>query len=722
MRQSLVVTEAGFKTGLAPLGDSMVSNAQWLVLLDSSTVTTDTVDALLGRTDDINRAVDDRLAGTRLLISPERSLVGYQDQVARVNNGLSAFSIPTLALVVFVAGLVAAMSWSQRAAETDLLRRRGVSAHLIMTSSAIEAVIIAGFALVLGLGLAVAVASVMAKTSTFLHFDGGVELAMSATSRARRAAIGVGLLVAALQLAPSLGVYRWSERTLSRRAETRLGPPWWQRVYLDIAVIAAVGFFAWFVLRSDALRGDLLDDPVVILLPAALSVSAGLVVLRILPPVLERLSNVLERTKSTSLLLVVRRAARVPAALAAPLMLLVVTGALSVYTASLARTLDLQLLDQAYHQVGGANSVVGEDGGERSVFELVNGRPRVVRGGGGPPVDPSAYARVWGLDSATRLAQLPARAIGVGGGTIIPVELTAIDTSTFAGTAFWRDDYATQPLPVLLDRLDATPDGVLMHRQAMRANSLRVGDVVDVVVTVGDRGVDIPMVIVGAFDQFPTWSPANEFTPIVVSLNDLEARVGFSVARRVVFSRDGDAGSGVIDDLQTRADLNRVGVASTTRVESAAEIADRAQTRPERQGVFGLLTVSFALSSILTLAAFVFYAAFGFRQQLTEVGMLRAVGLRLRSLFVLVGCDLLLVALVGTGAAVLTGVGMARVVLPRLVGTPSGSAPVLLQETDWAATTAIAVALVLAFVLVTALVLAGLRRIRLFEAIKLGAS
>lgn len=723
MRESLVVTEAAFATGLAPLGDAVVSNAQWLVLLDSSTVTTDTVDGLLGRTDDINRAVDDRLAGTRLLISPERSLVGYQDEVERVNNGLGAFSVPTLALVVFVAGLVAAMSWSQRAAETDLLRRRGVSAHLIVASSAIEAVIIAALALLVGLGLAIAVASVMVKTSTFLHFDGGIDLAVSATSRAQGAAVGVAVLVVALQLAPSLGVYRWSGRTLSRRAETRLGAPWWQRVYLDVAVIAAVGFFAWFVLRSDALRGDLLDDPVVILLPAALSVAAGLVVLRVLPPLLERLGRLLERTNSTSLLLVVRRAARVPTALAAPLMLLVVTGALSVYTASLARTLDLQLLDQAYHQVGGANSVVGDDGGESSIFELVNGRPRVVRGAGGPPVDPSAYARVWGLDSATRLAQLPARAIGVGGSTTIPVELTAIDTSTFAGTAFWRDDYATQPLTELLDRLDATPDGVLMRRQAMRSNSLRVGDVIDVVVTVGNRGVDIPMVIVGTFDQFPTWTPSNEFTPIVVSLGDLEARVGFSVARRVIFSRDqaDDAGTGLVDDLQTRADLHRVGVASA-RVESAADIAGRAQTRPERQGVFGLLTVSFVLSSLLTLAAFVFYAAFGFTQQLTEVGMLRAVGLKLRSLFILVGCDLLLVALVGTGAAVLTGVGMARVVLPRLVGTRPGAAPVLLQETDWAATIAIAVALVLAFVLVTALVLAGLRRIRLFEAIKLGAS
>ncbi len=717
MRQSLVLPEAMLGVAFADLDESIVSNAQWLVLLDAGSVTTDNVDDLLARTNDINRAVDSRLSGTRLLVSPESSLVGFQENVARLQNGLAAFSIPTLALVVFVAGLIAAMSWAGRTAEVGLLRRRGVSSTVIVSGAFAEAFAITAVATLVGGALSFGVAELMARTSTFLELGESVELQLTITSRARRAIGVVAMIVLALQVVPSLGTYRWSARTAVRRAETRARSPWWQRTYADLAIIIGTGAFAWFVLRSDSLQQDLLDDPVVILLPAALSVSVGLAVLRILPPALDRVSRIVERTNSTALLLVLRRAARSPGPLAAPLMLLIVTGALSVYTASLARTLDLQLLDQAYHEVGGSNSIADDLSSRGDIFVFDDGRPAIARGASGPPVSASAYERVWGLDAVTRLAQVPGRAEGIGGGEPIPIELTAIDPSTFAAAAFWRDDYSTQSLPTLLSSLESTPDGVVVHRRVLRAGQLRIGDVIDVSASIDDRSIDVPMVIVGSFDQFPTWSPSNPLAPAVVSLSDLEARLGTSVARRVIFTRS----DGVVDDAQTRADLNRLGIGSR-RVDSAADRIDEAQARPERQGIFGLLTVSFVLSTALTLAAFVFYASFGFRQQLTEVGVLRAVGLRLRSLFILVGSDLLLVAAVGTVAAVLSGVVMARGLLPRLIGTPSGAAPVLLPEVDWSATLIICSGLALAFLAVTALMLIGLRQIRLFEAVKLGAS
>ena len=717
MRQSFVLPEAMLGAAFADLDDSVISNAQWLVLLDAATVTTDNVDELLARTDDINRAVDSRLAGTRLLVSPESSLLGFQENVARLQNGLAAFSIPTLALVVFVAGLIAAMSWAGRAAEVDLLRRRGVSCTVLVGGAIAEAAAITAVAVLVGGLLSFGVAELMARTSTFLQLGESVELQLAVTSRARRAVAVVAVIVLVLHVLPSLSVYRWSARTAVRRSETRSQSPWWQRSYLDLTIIIGTAAFAWFVLQSESLRQDLLDDPVVILLPAALSVSVGLVVLRVLPPALGWLSRLVERTNSTSLLLVLRRAARSPGPLAAPLMLLIVTGALSVYSASLARTLDLQLLDQAYHEVGGSNSIADDLSSTGDIFVFDDGRPAIARGASGPPVSESAYERVWGLDAVTRLAQVPGRAEGIGGGEQIPIELTAIDPSSFGGAAFWRDDYSTEPLSTLLAALESTPDGVIVHRRVLRSGQLRVGDVIDISASVGDRSVDVPMVIVGSFEQFPTWSPANPLAPAVVSLSDLEARLGTSVARRVIFTRS----EGVIDDAQTRADLNRLGIGGA-RVDSAADRINDAQARPERQGIFGLLTVSFVLSTALTLAAFVFYASFGFRQQLTEVGVLRAVGLRLRSLFVLVGSDLLLVATVGTGAAVLSGVVMARGLLPRLIGTPSGSAPVLLPEVDWSATAIICGGLVIAFLAVTALLLIGLRQIRLFEAVKLGAT
>lgn len=710
MRDSLVVPEQTMVNVVDQLGDGAFAAAQWLVLVDSGRVSADNVDGLLQRTDGITRAVDDRLAGVRLLISPESALEGFQGDVARLNRGLASFSLPIVVLVAAVTMLVIGMRHRRRRAEFSTLRQRGVRPGPLFVAAIVEAVVLAAVAALGAVGLARLIARTIGQTETFLLLGGDVDLALVFNARAVRALWLVALVLVGLQLLPMFGALRARDGG-SSRTDNRAVRPWWQRSGADVGIVALVGFFTWFVLRSDAVRGSLLDEPVAILLPAGVALAAGLVLLRVFPLLMGGLARVIERTSWTAPLLAVRRAARLPGATAAPLLLLVLTGALSVYTASLARTLDLQLADQAHHLIGAANSVTDDPGDANPIFSSPFGQNLTS----GPPVDAAAFGRIWGLPSSTRLAQLPARVEGIGGGETIAVQFTGVDPATFAATAFWRDDYARQSLPALMAGLDATRDGVLMHESVLRTHNLRVGDEVTVSVSEGDQSVRAPMVIVGSFAQFPTWTGTDGLPPLVASLPDFEQRLGRSVTRQVLFSDS----EGFVDEGQTRADLNRLGVRSND-VRSAAELIERAQTQPARQGVFGLLTVSFVLSSLLTVGGFVLYAAAGIRAQMTELGILRALGLRLRSLLSFVGLDLLLVVIAGLGTAVTVGVLMARHLLPRLVGSANGAAPALLPEFDWVASSAIGGALLATFLVVVVILLSVLRRLRLFEAVKLG--
>ncbi len=708
VRGSLLVTETTMAEFVAPLDSASIASAQWLVLLDPGQITTDNVDALVERSNQLSREVDEVLPGTRMSINPGSSLQTYQDDVLRLNDGLASFSIPTLVMLFAVFGLAVAMNWRTRNGELTMLRSRGIRSRPLVAAGIIEALVLAAIAIPLGIVAAGVVARLIGRTETFLRLGDVGDLTIVANNRAIQSVLTVAALAVVTQLVPFAGLSRWTHRARQRVVDGKRSGPWWQRGRADLVVAVIVGGFAWFVLSSQTISGNLLEDPVVILLPAALTLASGLVVLRIVPLVASACSRVVERTNSTSALLAFRKAERTPAASAAPLLLLVLTGALSIYTASLARTIDLQLVDQAHHVIGGNNRIETTTPPPAPNFGLPVQE--------GPPVEAGSFERIWGLDAASRIAVLPGRAQPRGGGNEIPIEVRAVDPETFVSASFWRSDYATQTLPTLMERLARNRDGVVLRQNDMAQNDISIGDTIEVRASNGDVGITLPMVVVGHYDQFPAWQPSNPLSPAIVSLPDLEQRLGRSLPGTVIYSQD----SSGRDDGQTRADFARLGV-DVGQVRTAAELIERAQFAPERQGVFGLLTVSFLLSSALTIAGFVFYAITGARRQLTELAMLRAAGLSQRSLLTFVTFDLLIVAFFGIGAAVAIGATMSRVLLPRLVGTSVGSAPRLLPEIDWLATTTITAALVVVFVTATVGLLVVLRRIRLFEAIKIGA-
>jgi hypothetical protein len=72
------------------------------------------------------------------------------------------------------------------------------------------------------------------------------------------------------------------------------------------------------------------------------------------------ISQSLKPSKSVGMLMAARYLARTPALYSAPLVLLVLTLGLSAFTASLARTLDIQLDKQVHYRVGA----------DMSIFEL----------------------------------------------------------------------------------------------------------------------------------------------------------------------------------------------------------------------------------------------------------------------------------------------------------------------------------------------------------------
>jgi len=146
------------------------------------------------------------------------------------------------------------------------------------------------------------------------------------------------------------------------------------------------------------------------------------------------------------------------------------------------------------------------------------------------------------------------------------------------------------------------------------------------------------------------------------------------------------------------------------------------QRRPERQGLFGVLSVGFMAAALLTVLGFLLYAFFSFRRRFIELGILRAVGLSAGQMTAFLAWELAFLILVGAAAGTGLGAWVSYLFIPYLqVGAgPSARIPPYVVEIAWPAIIRIYALFGLLFVAALAVLVALLLRMKIFQAVKLG--
>jgi putative ABC transport system permease protein len=311
----------------------------------------------------------------------------------------------------------------------------------------------------------------------------------------------------------------------------------------------------------------------------------------------------------------------------------------------------------------------------------------------------------------------------------------AIDRLTFPSAAYWQRDFASGQIGVLMNALAANPTGILVPNELLIQRGLKLGDTLRLGITTGVAGQSIPMeaTIVGTFDLFPTWYP-EDGTMIAGNIEELFLRAGAEYPHEVWLetSRAADPeriayairGFSILLDQQAdQSKLVQNGLNTIVNEWSSAELNIRAQQRrPERQGLFGLLSVGFVSSALLTVLGFLLYALFSFRRRFIEMGMLRAIGLSIQQMTSLLAAELAFLVLLGIGVGTALGVFASRLFVPFLqIGASAQSQyPPFQIESAWLSIAQIYVLFALLFVGALAVLSSLLVRMKIFQAIKLG--
>ncbi len=217
---------------------------------------------------------------------------------------------------------------------------------------------------------------------------------------------------------------------------------------------------------------------------------------------------------------------------------------------------------------------------------------------------------------------------------------------------------------------------------------------------------------------FPTWYPGSEDTGwlFVGNLDNLYELAGDQYPYDVWLRTDGK---------HTKAEMNKqlldLGFRASVS-DVALERVDKEQTRPERQGLFGFLSIGFAAAALLTVLGFSLYALFSFRRRFIELGMLRAIGLSSTQMTVLLASELAFIILAGLVIGTILGVAASSLFIPYLqVGSgPEALIPPYLVSIAWPSIVRIWALFGLLFVGVLTVLAVLLLRMRIFQAVKLG--
>lgn len=712
----LVVPEESYANRIAPELPEDVVLALWYMIMDGSEVNAADVGRLLNRSRLVEQRVASLLPNSQLSVSPLEALSRYQRSSDLLTILLYAFSIPIVGLLLAFIGLVVGLSVGRQRNEIAVLRSRGASASQVLGISGVEALFLGALALGVGIPTSFGIADVIGATRGFLSFSFSSELRLALSQSVLQfglLAVGVTLIA---QIGPTISAAQHTIVTYKQEQARTLAPPWWQRAWLDILLLIPAGYGIYLLRQQGSISmpgaasgESLFENPLLFLVPSLGIFALTLVAIRLMPLLMGLLAWIAARTNAVGLLLATRHLSRNRGLYTAPMILLVLTLSLSAFTTSLAATLDDHLFDQVYYEIGADARLV--ELGDAPLEE--EGGSEESQAASWTFVPVSEHLRSPQIEAATRYSQFDVRVQLQGSWS--EAEFTAIDRVDFPRVAFWRRDFASATLGALMNSLAIAPEGVLLPRDFMRENSIIVGDTIQVRIARYGLQAETPFKVVGDFRYFPGWYP-DDGPLLVGNLDFIFQELGGQFPYEVLAKTKADTDFEALRQELRAFDLNVIDFKSA-RQKIAIE-----QRLPERQGLFGVLSVGFLAAAVLTVLGFLLYTLFSFRRRFIELGTLRAIGLSPGQMTTFLGWELAFLLLVGTGVGTLLGVWMSALFIPYLqVGsTPQDLTPPFLVNIAWPALFRIYGLFGLLFLVALSVLVFLLMRMKIFQAIKLG--
>lgn len=744
IRNQMLVTEEAFARQIGSAMSGEIAVAAWYMVLDGEQFEVRQASAFLERLRRVDLQAGALLSGTSLLVAPSSSgLKRYQRAAQSMTQSLFVIALPIFGSITAYLWLVAGVYVERRRAEISLLRSRGASASQIALMVVLEGTVLGSVAWVGGVPVGSRIAHVIDRTQGFLEFGGSSVSPMTITPSVERIATVTVALALLFILVPTLDATRHTLASY-RRERARGRWKWRHGLGLDLLILLAAGYGTFRLSSqgglvspgpedSDAI-GPVLD-PLLFVTPVLWLLGFALLGVRALTPLMLAISWVSRQFEGLGLLLAVRRLGRSTGNYRIPLLLLILTLSLAVFTASLAQTMGKQIAAEIRYRIGadmrlrevgesieidplGISSSTGTEGTDSDSGQRESASAEGYTSWSFLPV--AEHNTAPGVQAVARVGRY--RALAEVGQWKLEGHFIGIDRTDFPEVVFWRRDFAPSSLGSLMNALAIEPNGVLVPNGFLRQMALKMGDDLRVVVSIPEQRKELTWLeapidfrIVGSFDRFPSWEP--EHGPVLVgNLDFVFGRAGGQFPFDVWLRTDPDPNYALIEQ-----DLRDKGF-RILGWEAPEPWVLQALRRPEFQGVVGLLSIGFVACTLLTVLGFVLFTISSFRERAIETGVLRALGFTPREVISFMGWELIVLLLFGLTVGTGIGIWTSGTFIPYL---QSGIAPMptilpLAPQIAWPRVYQVYLFLGTLYLCSTALLTVSLMRSQVTQAIKLG--
>ena len=708
MKGALFVRRADYVQRVQPMVAGGSRFASWRISLDDSTLNPAFAAAYARGFERGMTIIGKYLPGASLDVSPLDPLKDFVQRQTTLTVLLLSMNVPAIGFLLYFLVLISGIIARSQQRETSVLVSRGAGTVRILWLVLVEEWLLFLLGVPLGLGAGMLIARGMGYTDSFLDFTLRDPMPISLQG------VDVWLIVAALALAfiarilPAMQAARASiveyETTYARPAKG----PFWRRAYLDFLLIIPTAYAYQqlgqqeaFALMAQENASELYSDPLLILAPALVILTASLLIMRLFSPMMNLLDKLAGLLPGTVFHLALRQLGRQGHSYLNPLLLVIICLGLGIYTHSLAASMDEWLVDRIKYQAGGDFRFLpiteGGTGGdwtpELSWFAGRFDAQRAIRVG-------NYGARIEGLTSSTRRQKK---------------RMMGVDRAEFSSVSWFRSDFADDSLGGLMNRLAAAPEAVLVSREFLTEHLLHIGDRLDIWVVL-EPGITMrtDFLISGVYDYFPT---VEQDEIVMIANLDYLHLIGGAIYPYEVWLRspDNDRGEEVRRKL-------RIGGIETLRWHDVVGTLAEEKARLERVGVFGALTVGFLSAALMAVLAFLMHSYASLRERFYQFGVLRAIGALRRQLIIQLAVEYAVLVTYGTAAGAVIGVWVSVLFTPffRSAADSKAILPPMLPVIAEGEITQLTIIFIAVMVLVVVAATAQATQRRIFEVMRVG--
>lgn len=673
LQNALLVRRQDYITRVEPMIPSKTRLANWHIILDDSKVDPDHVRGYLSGLERGLAIINKYLPGARLNAPPLDPLEEFVQRETTLGTLLLSFNLPAYCFLLYFLILTSAViaHWQRR--DTVTLVSRGMSISGILGLTLFEELLLFVLGYPLGIGFGMLLARLMGYVSSFLSVAPRSPLPVTLRG------ISVPFTLVALAIAliarlwPAAQAARQSVVEEERERARPMRGPFWYRYYLDFLLLLPTAYAYDQLAKQGTLAllvkdkpEDLFQDPLLILVPALFILTAALMVLRIFPFIMRVVDGLAGVVPWVTPHMVLRRLSRQSQGYINPLLLVIVSLALGVYTLSMAASLDQWLIDRMYYRIGAdltfepAPLVAQED------LELIDGAWIPLS---------SEFRDLPGVEAAGRVGDYYMK-IDLAGGDEIRGRFLAIDRFEFPSVARFRRDFAGESLGALMNRLALTPDAILISEQFMNQHPIQIGDRLSLFVGANNELISVStFTVVGTYKYFPTVYEEDRVT-VIGNLEHLSVLMGATLPHSIWLRISKD-----VDGQTVLKAVTKTGVSvDPLRQHNTRALITEEKAKTERVGVFGTLSVGFLAAAVMAAIGLLTYSYASLQERLYRFAVLRAMGLRRLQLVVQVILEYTLLTAGGSAAGALIGVAASELSVPffRVTGEQGVPLPPLI--------------------------------------------